>query len=53
MKSRILLTLVGLLAGGIYLWLRDRRQGETNRADARGGDWATIGPAGALWSGTW
>jgi tetratricopeptide (TPR) repeat protein len=41
-----------LLAGGIYLWVHDRRSEKTSGAGlARG--WATLAPGGAVWNGVW
>jgi hypothetical protein len=44
---------VGLIAGGVYLWLRDRHQGDKTHGTAGGRAWATVTPAGALWGGVW
>jgi len=44
---------VGLIAGGVYLWLRDRHRGDKPHASTGGNTWATIAPGGALWGGVW
>jgi hypothetical protein len=44
---------VGLIAGGVYLWLRDRHHGERTHGSAAGRSWATIAPGGALLGGVW
>jgi len=54
-------TSLGLLAGGVYLYLYERRRdandgnkagNETRQADASRG-WASITPAGVFWNGIW
>ncbi len=44
---------VGLLAGGVYLWLRDRHHADKTRAAGFERSWATVSPAGAIWGGVW
>ena len=46
-------TSVGLLAGSVYLWLREHRRGERARAGAGARSWAAVTPAGAVWGGVW
>ena len=54
-------TSIGLLAGGVYLYLYERRRdvNEGNRAENKTGQagasrsWASITPAGLFWNGVW
>jgi tetratricopeptide (TPR) repeat protein len=49
----LVVTSVGLLAGSVYLWLRDRHRGERTNAGASGRSQAALGPGGVAWGGTW
>lgn len=48
----LVVTSVGLLAGSVYLWLRDHHRGD--RTNAGGGrSQAALGPGGVVWGGAW
>jgi hypothetical protein len=42
-----------LLAGGVYLWVHDRRRGEKTSGADMLRSWATIAPGGAVLNGVW
>jgi tetratricopeptide (TPR) repeat protein len=48
----LVVTSVGLLAGSVYLWLRDHHRDRPN-AGGGGRSQAALGPGGVVWGGAW
>jgi hypothetical protein len=49
----LVVTSVGLLAGSVFLWLRDHHRGERTNANAGGRGQTALGLGDVAWGGTW